>query len=481
MIEQTASAAPSRDSWVATAIAYAYGLAVAAAMGWFLLGIPIQLTDSLGNMFKLDAPWGELLKSEFEQRSYLRPFLFAELKLVYDLSGGSYYAWFRGTHVAQVLALVLLYLHILRPRTWRDAAFVPLGLAILFGLHTFTGTVTEAFPVNTFLTVVLCCFAAVAISFGRQHWWTDLLAVALFVVASLTVESGLLVGVIFVGAAFLGARGVSRRAVAAVAVLFVGYFALRFVWLEVGAPGLVERSSGFGFRTLEPEELSARFGGNPWGFYAYNVATSFVSVLLSEPRGGVFRLTYGLTLNDPEPSQILNVIASLAASLLLCCFVWQRRRAWAARAFARDDQLVALFVLVLMANAAISYPYTKDVIMSPAGAMFAVAAVIAAREVLPDWSRRGRRCAAAASICCAVLGGTWAVRYVGVHLNLHTMAHRVRTEWAYVDDWVAREGYRVERVNERAILEYLRTDALYGHRAPPRIPLIDFAIFDVVR
>ena len=482
MIEQAAvSAAHAPASRIAVASTYGYGVAVAAALGWFLLRMPIQLTDSLGNMLKLDTPWGELLRSEFEQRSYLRPFLFAELKLVYDLSGGNYFSWFRGTHVAQVLALVLLYIHIVRPQTWRDAAFVPLGLAVLLGLHTFTGTVTEAFPVNTFLTIVLCCLTAVALSIGRHRWWTDVLAVLLFVVAALTVESGLLVGVICVGGALLGARGMSRAGVGAVAALFVAYFVVRFLWLDVGAPGLVERSSGYGFHVLEPDDLTARFGANPWRFYAYNVATSFMSVLFSEPRGGVFRLTYGLTLHDPEPSQIVNVIASATATLLVAAFVWQRRRVWLARAFTRDDQLVALFLLVLAANAAITYPYTKDVIMSPAGAMFAVAVFVAARHVLPRWSASGSRFAAAAVLCCALLGVTWAIRYVGVHLNLHAMAQRVRVEWAYVEDWLAREGYRIDRPKDRAILHYLKNDAIYGHPPLLSMPLAELEIFDVVR
>ena len=64
-------------------IAYLYALVVAAGVGHFLLGIPVQLTDCLGNIIKLARPWGTLLVEEFTQRSYLRPFLWALLKLVY--------------------------------------------------------------------------------------------------------------------------------------------------------------------------------------------------------------------------------------------------------------------------------------------------------------------------------------------------------------------------------------------------------------
>src|SRR5439155_11181481 len=122
----------------------------------------------------------------------------------------------------------LLYAGLVRPRTWREAALVPLGLAALVSMHTFTGTIVEAFPINTFLTIVLLSFGAASLSLARYRWWNDVLAVLLFVVAALTVETGLLVGVIVIGAALTGARGVSRAGVTLVGLLLAGYFYLRF-------------------------------------------------------------------------------------------------------------------------------------------------------------------------------------------------------------------------------------------------------------
>ena len=86
-----------RAAW----LSYGYALVVGLAMGHFLLGLPIQLTDSFGNMLKLSGSWGDLLYGEFTQNAYLRPLLWANLKLVYDLSGGDYFAWFRGVHVVR--------------------------------------------------------------------------------------------------------------------------------------------------------------------------------------------------------------------------------------------------------------------------------------------------------------------------------------------------------------------------------------------
>jgi hypothetical protein len=452
-----------RAAW----LSYGYALVVGLAMGHFLLGLPIQLTDSFGNMLKLSGSWGDLLYGEFTQNAYLRPLLWANLKLVYDLSGGDYFTWFRGVHVVQVLILVVSYVALVRPRTLLDAAVVPFGLAVLFGMHTFAGTIREAFPINTFMTILILCLAAAIVALGPYRWWNDLVAMALFVIASLTVETGLLIWVIFVGAALVGGRGLSRVGLAGLVGLLAGYFYLRFVMFDVGSPGLVERSSGFGFGVLDPEDLIARFGGNPIPFYLYNIVTSAMSVLLSEPTAGVFRVTSAIARGDVDLQMIMNLVATVSVTGAIIVFAWRRRNEWLARRFERDDRLVALFVMILAANAVISYPYTKDVIMSPAGAFFAVAGFAAVRNIL-TWlpARVSPRVAAAALAAAALVSGTWAARVVGTHLNLRTGAYVERNEWVYADSALADEGVTLTDA-EKVLLRTLRDDAIFVHPPPP--------------
>jgi hypothetical protein len=381
--------------------------------------------------------------------------------------------------VAQVFALVLLFLAWVRPRTWKDAAIVPLALAALLGIHTFEGAIMEAFPVNTFLTILLCCLAAANLAFAAPRWWVDVAAALLFVVAALTVESGLLVWVIVVGAALVGARGVSRAGLGALTVLLAGYFVLRFAVLDVGAPDLLERSSGFGFRVLDTGELVARFGDAPWVFYAYNVVTSFLSVLVGEPRGGVFRLVRGLTTGSVPPALVVSVAASTLGTALVAAYVWQRRTAWLGRRFTRDDQVVALFLIVLAANAVISYPYTKDVIMSPAGVFYAAALFAAARGLtLGGIGGRGALASAMAAVFCLGLGTAWAVRDVGMHLNLRLSALRAGNDWGYADDQFARQE-RVLEGEDLRLFRQLQHDALIAHPPPPQLWLQELRLFDV--
>lgn len=460
--ETAAGAAP-----VVPWLAYGYGLLVALALGHFLLGLPIQLSDSFGQMLKLSGPWKELLYGEFTQRGFLRPLMWGELKLVYDLSGGNYFAWFRGAHVVEVVILILLYVRLVRPRTRRDLAVLPLGLAVLVGLHTFQGTVREAFPLNHFMAVLIYTFLAANLVMSGYRRWNDVLGVLLFVLSALTLESGLLVWVVLVGGALVGAKGISRKAVPVLALLLVGYFILRFPVLGVGAPDLMERSSGFGFRMLDPPELLERFGSNPLGFYLYNIVSSTVSVLLSEPTGGVFRLTQRTLRGDIDLATWISPIASVCATALVSVFVWRRRRAFVAWRLDRDDQLVALFAMVLTANAVISYPYVKDVVMSPAGAFLAVAVFAAARNVL-TWlpAVASPRMAMLALAGFALTGTTWAIRVTGTHLGLRTGAYVERNEWAYAEISLAEDGVVLTDA-DRAFLRTLRDDALFRHPAPP--------------
>jgi hypothetical protein len=461
------------------AACHGYGLIVAACLGWFLFGMPVQLSDSFGNMIQLDAGWAEMLRAQFTQEAYLRPLLWAELKLVYDAAGGNYVEWFRGVHVAQVFALVALYLCLVRPRTWTDAAVVPIGLAALIGGHTFQGAIVEAFPINTFLTILLCCLAAANLALAAHRWWIDALAVALFVVAALTVESGLLVWVIVAAAAIAGARGVSPKALGILTVLLVGYFVLRFSILDVGAPALDERSAGFGFRTLGTSELVARFGDNPAPFYAYNVAASMLSVLLAEPQSGVFEFVRDVVAGAPRVHAILTIAAVSLGSAVIATHVWRRRREWLARRLDRGDRIVFMFLAVLAANSVISYPYTKDVVMSPAGVFYAAALFIAVRHVVAEalLHARGRALGAAAALAL-VLAATWTARDVVAHVNVRVAALKVRTEWVDAQGWVARQGIALEP-GDAQLLQYLRNDAIMKRAQDPPRALIEARFLDV--
>jgi hypothetical protein len=462
--------------WLAAGCATAALFAV--TLGYFLLRIPIQVTDSFTNVLALPDSWWNLARLSV-QDGYMRPAMWLEMKAVYELSRGDYFTWFRWTQVVQTALVIGLLVWLIRPRTQLDALVLPLAVLVLVGHHTFAWTLREAFPINTYLTIVLCCAAAAVLSFAVHRWWTDVAAVALFVVSAATVESGLIVGGMFLVGYVIGLRGVSGRGVAVVAALVAAYFVVRFGVLKVGTPTLSARDAGFLFERYDAGDLERLFSGRAGWFFLYNVVAAFAGLLLAEPRDGVLAFTRSLRDGTLSLPLLIGVVSSTLASALIVRYGWRRREAWRRWQLDRDDRLVLLFVAVLGGNAAISYAYTKDTIMSPAGFLYAAAFFVACRHFLADVARARAAGAAsplpwsgafaqrAALVLMLILSATWSIRAVGLHAGLAATAVKVREQWAYVDETIARIGYDPVPANVAALKRKLQDDAVVLHPGGP--------------
>ena len=280
------------------------------------------------------------------------------------------------------------------------------------------------------------CIMAVALASSPRHWWSDLAAVALATYAMFTNELGLLVWVGLVVAYVAGFRGVSLRALAVVTAILGVYFYLRFVRLSVGAPGLVERSSGYGFRQ-DPQELVRTFGAHPLPFYAYNVVASALAVLLSEPANGVSVFVRNVLTGRPTAAMYLNVISSTLTTLVIVWYVVQRGREWIKGELKYYDRLFFVAVAMIGANAAISFPYTKDVTMVPATVFFAIAMFVACTP----WSVNWRGVASARSPRCDVRGasdhrGRMVDSIALVLCGMRIQSYKAQTDWVFLDDWI---------------------------------------------
>ena len=449
------------------------GMALGAVMSlglfYCILGSPLQVSENLRNLMALQrSTFWELIAEDLSSSGFLRPLLLAQMDLLFEQSRGRYFEAFRAVQGLQLLAAALLFVRLLRVRSWPALLAVPFAMTALFGAHTFAGTVTEAFPVNTFLTIVVCCLGAAVLVDGEPSRWRDAGAVALLVYASLTVESGLLVWVVFAAAWLVGFRGVSRGAVLVSTALVVSYLAARFLLLDAGAPGLTERSSGFGFQVLDPPDLVARFGENPIPFYLYNVATQVMSVLFGEPKAGVFVLIRGIVNDEMAPRDLIAVFSSTSATVLVAVFAMSRLQAWRRSGLDAPGRWLLVGLAVIATNAAISYPYTKAVIMSPAGVFHALAAAFAFSWALERMREPQRRLAPLAALALVVLSAGWAVRFVGIHYRLREKAFLNRNDWTEV---VVGEGHAEVNVatypEAGAMIERLRRDALTMRVANP--------------
>ena len=257
------------------------------------------------------------------------------------------------------------------------------------------------------------------------------------------------------------------------------YFFLRFTILDVGTPDLTQRPIGFGFSVLGPEEAVSRFGDVPLLLYGYNIVSSILSVGFSEPRAGVWAFTRDLIEGNLRGWQIVNIVSSFLATALIGRLVWTRWRRWIKFDLEHGHRLVLVFLGVLFGNAVISYPYTKDVIMSPAGVFYALAAYAATRDLLESMRRRTFRLMSGTVVAAwlVVMSATWCVRSLSTHYSLRHHAFLNSSDWTGLDNWLEDEGWELQSLAAVALAEHLREEVArkqvpnpyFWERAAPRL------------
>jgi len=92
--------------------------------------------------------------------------------------------------------------------------------------------------------------------------------------------------------------------------------------------------------------------------------------------------------------------------------------------------LLVMFVAVLGANSAISYPYLKEVVMSPAGMFYAIAVYIAVRDLLYRLRRQASTAALWVVIPLFALSTGWSLRAITLVQTLRSSAFVNRNDWA---------------------------------------------------
>ena len=448
---------------VAVALALALGLCIAADL-WQM---PVQLHDAVFEL--LDAQQSASPLASFTAAShttaYLRPLRIAQIKTLFDLSQGAHlHAVFRGFHAVLLVAALLLFAGATRVCTPTDLAAAAFALLVLIGLHTFRGNVQEAFPINHFVEMVVACLLVLNLARSHGGIGVDALAAVTFAAAVLTLESGLLVWVVAMAAWLVGWRGISTRGIVAMTLLLAAYLFVRFSYLHTGTPALTERSSGFLLSVLDPVDLQRRFGADPRPFYAYNVVTSAMSVLFSEPRAGVFAAVRDWDRGALLPRSYLQLITSGLTTSLLC---WSA--VWCVRARRLDDtaRMFAVFGAVLAANAVLSFAYTKDEIITVAGAFYALAVFAAVADLLRA-KHRHAGAGIAVTALVAVLACGWAIRAGNVHYLLRAQAFRHQNDWAGVPEAWSRRGSLPADPAARQLLLNLRRDAVMLRIPNPR-------------
>ena len=442
----------------------AYLLAAVLALGFAydVTRIPVQVTDSLGDLLEVqvEPSMASAFASGLTIPGFLRPLKAVQTRLVSDLSMGSYTLAFRGVHVVLLLLTIWMFVRVMQVDTGTDLAAAAFALTVLLGLHTFANLLREAYPINHFLEIMLFALIALRLAQGKPGWLPDTAAALLLAVGALVVESGLLIWVVIVAAWLSGMRGISTRGLVLVTLLLCGYAYWRFVVIASGVPTLDERSSAVWLRVLNPEEINARFGGNPMQFFGYNIAAAVLSVLLSEPRAGLWVTVRAYLDSELWPWMVVALVCSTVTTALI---ITAAISSWRDRA-GRDgsDRFYFIAVAVIAANAVLTYGYLKNDLMSLAGCFYALAAYAAVRRLLRRSSGMRPLTVAVLGVLLLTASAGWAVRTAGLHYSLRYAAFKNRNEWAAVPErWLDRPEWR-------PVTERLRTDALGRRGVAPR-------------
>src|SRR5688572_19220764 len=103
--------------------AYAAGALAALVIAAFVARIPVQVSDSLGNMLQVQQQsYGELFLSQLYSNGYLRPLLWLQIKGAVDLANGHYWLTFKIIHALQLVVTAVLFVRLLRVRDGKDLA-----------------------------------------------------------------------------------------------------------------------------------------------------------------------------------------------------------------------------------------------------------------------------------------------------------------------------------------------------------------------
>jgi hypothetical protein len=445
--------------------AYGFAAAMILGVGACMWGIPLPLTDNVAFLLEMQpVSLAEILRERFLATNYFRPLFFAQMKALLSLSNGHYFITFRGFHVLQMAVTVLLFTRVLRVRTAISAAAFSVALMVFFGMHTLTIGFIEG-P----LTAVFCCVLAMNLSFAdRPSVWRTVASMLLLAYAALSVELGLLVWVCYASAFIAGCRGLSRGAIVLNTLLLVAYFALRFLVLPSAEEGLVHRETGVGFGMLEPDQAVAAVGGSAAYLYAYNIGSSILSVLFSEPRGGIWEFVRRYQLGEVAPWQWIHVLSSTLTTLCLLWYALTRVRDWVRLSFTREDRLVFVFGGVLAASAVMSFAYTREAVLGPAGVLYAMSIFVVIRELLArlpamHWAPR-----AIVVVAIAAVSLGWSARAAGLTYVLRDSAFERRNDWARGIQYLEESGHMPTDAAGRALVSAFRDDALARPVPSPR-------------
>ena len=318
--------------------------------------------------------------------------------------------------IAEFALILLALAFMFRPDGWPRVTAAILALSIAVGLHT-SRILFLFVPLNAYATSMLIVLAVALLLMTPRLRGYEWVLLPLTLAGLLWLELAVLIVPLAIVAWVIKAPGATWRSAAAA----VGGLTIYLVARLGFAPSLMgSPETGFGFTSISPAESAARFGDAPWLFWMYNVGSTVLTVLASEPRAGRFQFVQALTLDNVPAWMWLHVVSSVVTTVVVAAGLAGIRR-WPHR-----DQIIAAFGGVLIAGgSALAFLYTRDRIGLPAGIGYAMVTYVAVSALL-ERHRAGRPFVLTT---IAALGLCWSIRSAEMYVALRDTAWDYRLEW----------------------------------------------------
>jgi hypothetical protein len=413
------------------------------------------------------ASWSEAIAGAFASGREYRPLFDLAIKASYE-AAGTWLPFYQALVLLLFAALLILVVWLCRPVGVPRALAACIAVSCVSALHT-SRILFGFWPLNHYAFVMVLVLAAIALALrplgggaappeprrrrvrsARGDWLFGPLALA----AMFGLELGALIVPLTIVLWWFGAPGIGRRGVLSVLTGTAVYVTVRLTFAEYSGESLYA-DTGFVFQTLDAASQRARFGDSPWLLWIYNVGSTFLTIVASEPREGVFSFVESLLARDMERWRWFHVGLSALTTLVVAGGLV---RGWPWNE--RDRLLVVAGCALLVFGSALGFLYTRDRIGLAGGIGYALLLYVALAFWVERSAVKWQRTAITTVI--ALLAAGWVMRSAETFFQLRDLAWDYRTEWT---ERFAELGARQEQT---ALLQQLRTAALAETPADPR-------------
>jgi hypothetical protein len=445
-----------------------------------------KISWSLGDTYShLAGPaltsWHDAFVDAFTARGReYRPFFTLGIKAAYE-AAGTWLPFYQSLVLLLFGALLTLVVWLCRPVGRPRALAACVAISCICGLHT-SRILFGFWPLNHYAAVMVTMLVAIGLALHprtRPHDWVFGL---LMLVATLSLEFGILIVPVLTVLWWFGAPGISWRGVTAMLAAIAVYAAIRFTFGDHSGELTLWADSGFGFQNLDANALRARFGDAPWVLWTYNVAGTMLTVLFSEPRDGVYSFVESLLARDMETWQWFQVGSSALTTLVIAAALL---RGWPWKE--RDRLLVVAGCALLVFGSVLSFVYTRDRLGLAGGIGYALLLYVAVGSLL-DASGSGTRdpgsrptqpLVASAFRRKAVTSVLTLVAALWVARSAETWFQLRDTAWDYHVEWTDRFVELGGAQNSTDLMRELRTTALSKTPADVRLdPAWTYFLFE---